>query len=207
MLAAYGQQISAPEIQPMVVPVATASTVVVRARVSAAGRTLIPGSVTAIFDPTGLPRTLGTMRDDGIAPDSISGDGIFSGSFRVTYEVSRAVPIVVSAAFQGVLRRTGSAPSILTFAEAVGTIDQQGGIISVTNPGSGAYGVRLTIPPGALRSATTIGISLDSGPLSAGLELAGPSLSLSPPGLSFLQPALIDLWYSDSDNDGGRANA
>jgi hypothetical protein len=73
---------------------------------------------------------------------------------------------------------------------AAALIGPEGGILRVTDPGSPLFGTTLRIPPGALEVPAWIQIELGEHPCAFGL---GPSVKITPEGLSFKRPVEIDM--------------
>jgi len=69
-------------------------------------------------------------------------------------------------------------------------IGPEGGTVRVTDPGSILFGTTLRIPAGALESHALIQIEQGEHRCSFGL---GPSVKITPEGLSFKRPAEIDM--------------
>ncbi|MCL5018407.1 MAG: hypothetical protein M1416_01415 [Candidatus Pacearchaeota archaeon] len=74
-----------------------------------------------------------------------------------------------------------------------------GGIIEIINPESFIYGTKLTIPPGALQSDTTISVGEVNNPpvLPAGLNYVGTPVYLDSKGINF-NNLTIQIPYNDS---------
>lgn len=69
-------------------------------------------------------------------------------------------------------------------------IGPEGGILRVTDPGSPLFGTALRIPVGALEFPAWIQIEPGKHPCAFGL---GPSVKITPEGLSFKRPVEIDM--------------
>ena len=78
-----------------------------------------------------------------------------------------------------------------------------GGVLEVSDPAHPLYGAKLTIPPGAVPTATTFSIDRSTGAPDTppGLEPAGPAMRLSPSG-GFDLPIGVGVPVLDSDDDG-----
>jgi hypothetical protein len=73
---------------------------------------------------------------------------------------------------------------------AAALIGPEGGILRVTDPGSSLFGTTLRIPAGALEVPAWIQIEPGEHHCAFGL---GPSVKITPEGLSFKRPAEIDM--------------
>jgi hypothetical protein len=106
--------IDAVSASPVYVPINRPTLVVVTARI--AEPTVIATGVTLLkTDGEGRTlATLGTMRDDGSNGDVIAGDRTFTARTSVNEPAVGVLHFRVSAAFRGVVRRTLSAPIVIT---------------------------------------------------------------------------------------------
>lgn len=89
-------------------------------------------------------------------------------------------------------------------------IGPQGGVVEVTDPASGIYGARISVPPGALENGQSISLSATSLPagLPNGYLAGGRCVDFQPDGISFHRAVLLSIPYYDSNGDGiidGRA--
>ena len=75
-----------------------------------------------------------------------------------------------------------------------------GGSITVTNPASDIYGVKLAIPAGALPDSTTVSIGMVNNPpkLPAGYHYVGVPIDLGPDGTVMNTSLTLDIPYSDA---------
>jgi hypothetical protein len=114
---------------------------------------LIPNSVFAQrLDYTETQvQTLGILRDDGAGADKVANDGIFSGVFPMAETDHGMVPLRVSAAFKGFLKRILS-PTVTMSVEPNGTTKNAEGDLSAFNLGDG--GIQLNLG-GSLPEGTT----------------------------------------------------
>lgn len=89
-------------------------------------------------------------------------------------------------------------------SESAAVIDNQGGIIEVSNKECELFGTKIIIPPGALLEPTII--SIDEYKYSINLSpdfiAAGPYIKFLPEGINFQKPVQISLPYYDTDGDG-----
>lgn len=109
-----GASVAAPVVTPAATTVGASTVVRVSSFVtSGAGPALLANSVNLIqVDATGKALAiLGKLNDSGMNGDLVAGDQIYSGEFTFHQTVPGTIYLQVSAAFQGMLRRTLSVSS------------------------------------------------------------------------------------------------
>ena len=136
---AWAQGVASPLLAPAAVAQGVATTVTVRALVSAVN--VIPGSVNVQrVEPGGQATVLGLLNDSGNAGDLKAGDCIYSGQVVISQAIEGTVGLRVSFATRGSLRRTLSPVAALAVvpADAPLTVAPPALASITTEPGSGA---------------------------------------------------------------------
>lgn len=198
------QSVGVPTITPPVLQADESITFVVAADVALGGRTLIPNGVTAyVEDDEGkLVLPLGVLNDTGTGGDFYPSDGRFSGTFHIKWPIPSDLRIRVSAAFFGLIRRAVSPAGTLLVADAVKSIGNSGGELTVTSPDSTLHGAQITVPPGAVATPVVFSLLATSWVPDQSHLPVGPVIRMGPSGMSFSQPILVTIPYADQDNDG-----
>ncbi|MBL0172011.1 MAG: hypothetical protein IPP90_15065 [Gemmatimonadaceae bacterium] len=137
-----------------------------------------------------------------------SGNGSLAATTMVTANDGTASPgdwILGTAEGRNVITaHAGTLPALKLVATATlptvnlagQTVPTTGGTVTLTLPGSALDGTTLTIPPGALGSAGTIGFSISSAStlvLPAGVTAVSPTLAVTGPVGRFKVPATLRL--------------
>ncbi|HVP55371.1 MAG TPA: choice-of-anchor X domain-containing protein [Candidatus Eisenbacteria bacterium] len=136
---AQAPPVGSPGLKPAAITVNTPTTITVTSRIVTPN--VIPGSVNVqLLNSQGkVQSTLGLLHDDGVAPDLVAGDGVYSGSIVLNEAQLQPVSIRISAAVKGALRRIFSVPvSIDVLPPGIPTLPEAPDISQVTtDPATG----------------------------------------------------------------------
>ncbi len=177
--------ISPPSFRPAAVTTGVPTTVIVSALITSSGPTVLPNSVNVLqVDQNGNnAKVIETLNDNGLNGDSVAGDGIFGGLITLDELVTGEVYLQVSAAFQGVLRRTLSpiAPVLVTPA-GVPNIPQPSSVVTTKDMRTGASVVcneiLVTFQPGTSQQSIDAAVQAIGGTLVGMLALLSQTRAL-----------------------------
>jgi subtilisin len=107
--AVLAQTVGPPSVIPDAITVDVPTTITVTAAISG---NVIPQSVEVQrLDSLGNPiAIIGKLADDGVSPDLVAGDGVYTGTVSISDSTIGKVALRVSVGFAGSLRRTVSVP-------------------------------------------------------------------------------------------------
>lgn len=135
-------------------------------------------------------------------------DGVLPPSGEMSFPLLKSQVFEAVASGPGGTNRAVATANVQAVPPAASAeVGAAGGIVQVTDSQSPLAGLRISIPAGALDTATTISIVPDAGlaiPTDSTREstVRLPAFRLTPEGLKFKAPVALEIPFRDDDEDG-----